>query len=333
LKNGDIISAGADLKSGEMMKLVITATATEDSTGETLTTSKTYEFTKGEEPKMTRLGAVYSKSSTNFAIWSPDTSDVKVVVDGTEYACTRLSDFEGYTDVYGVTVQGDLHLAEYQFKIDGKDVRDPYGVMVKNEAGESSSYLENKVTVTSNTGSNTNIVIDLNETKLDNGWSARPTLVNREDAIVYEVHVGDFTADASSGVSSDKRGKFMGMVEEGTTYNGVKTGIDHLKELGVTHVQLLPSYDFATKLNTATGEIYNWGYDPVNFNIPEERYASDPDDYVGRIKEFKMMIDEFHKNISKHFDISKVPILEKTSLDDLNKYMETKLIWLRKLSR
>lgn len=78
------------------------------------------------------------------------------------------------------------------------------------------------------------------------------------------------------------------MVQTGTSYNGIKTGIDHLKELGVTHVQILPFYDFATPM-------YNWGYDPVNYNIPEEQYSISQDP-VQRIKELKTMINEFHKN-------------------------------------
>ena len=216
-----------------------------------------------------KLGAVYSPTETDFRIWSPDSSNVKVVVDGIEYTCQRIPDFDGYTGIYGVTVSGDLHLKEYQFKINGIGVRDPYGVMVVP-------------------GTNTNVVIDLAQTEPDGGWAARPTLVNREDAVIYEVHVRDFTIDATSGVSAEKKGKFMGMVESGTSYQGVATGIDHLKELGVTHVQIMPFYDFATGM-------YNWGYDPVNYNVPEEQYAMDSYDYVGRIKELKAMINEFHK--------------------------------------
>ena len=86
------------------------------------------------------------------------------------------------------------------------------------------------------------------------------------------------------------------MVETGTKYGSVSTGIDHLKELGVTHVQLLPFYDYATKHNTTLNDIYNWGYDPVNYNVPEDRFSTCPSDYVERIREVKEMINEFHKN-------------------------------------
>jgi type I pullulanase len=140
-----------------------------------------------------------------------------------------------------------------------------------------------------NNATGNNVVIDLSTTEPDGGWAARPAMVEREDAIIYEVHVRDFSIDSTSGVTAAKKGKFMGMVETGTTYSGVKTCIDHLKELGVTHVQILPFYDFATAQ-------YNWGYDPKNFNIPEEQYSMTPADSVNRIKEVKTMINEFHKN-------------------------------------
>lgn len=189
----------------------------------------------------------------------------------------KVADFNGYTGVYRATVVGDLHLAEYNFVVNGVDARDPYGKMAKP-------------------GSNSNIVMDMSRAALDQGWAERPAFVAREDAVIYEIHVRDFTIDASSGVSAGKRGKYLGMVESGTSINGVKTGVDHLKELGVTHVHLLPVYDFGSCENVPDNDpCYNWGYDPRNYNIPEERYSQTPTDYENRAREFKTMIDEFHK--------------------------------------
>ncbi len=225
-----------------------------------------------EEEQMTvsKLGVDYSPEQTTFAIWSPDTSDVVLNLDGTDYPCQRAVDFDGYTKIYGVTIPGDHKLKEYQFKINGVAVRDPYGTMVKP-------------------GTNINIVMDVDSIVPMGGWVARPALTEREDAVIYEVHVRDFTLDSTSGVPDDKKGKFLGMVETGTTYNGVTTGIDHLKELGVTHVQILPFYDFATSM-------YNWGYDPVNYNVPEEQYSMTPYDYENRVRELQTMVNEFHRN-------------------------------------
>lgn len=268
-------------------------------------------FTKIEKPSTpNRLGAYYTGSATSFSIWSPDSVNVTVTVKpvgGTEqtYTCTKGfkvdGDYPDSANIYGVTVPGDLHLAEYQFKIDGVAVRDPYGKMIKYDGNQQKSNkiadgTENGFTYTSYAGPSVNIVVDMDKTEPSGGWAARPTLENRCDAIVYEVHVGDFSSDSSWGGSSTNAGKFPGMVESGTSYSGVTTGLDHLKELGVTHVQLLPMYDFATKYNTSLNDIYNWGYDPVNYNVPEDRYSTCPDDYVERIREVKEMINEFHKN-------------------------------------
>lgn len=227
------------------------------------------------------LGAIYTSSSTTFRIWSPNSSDVKLDVGGESYTLTKANDM-CYSDTYEVVVNGDLAGQKYQFTIGGKKVRDPYGRMVA--LGDDTA----------------NIVMDLATTNLADGWADTPALKNREDSIVYEVHVRDFTIDETSGVDADKRGRYLGMVQTGTTYQGVKTGIDHLKELGVTHVQLQPIYDFKTcaNIDSQDDSCYNWGYDPWNYNVPEERYSTafNSEDYATRIKEVKEMINEFHKN-------------------------------------
>lgn len=250
-----------------------TSSWTDTFPGGPTTTTTTYvgpPTTTIQSTSVFKLGAIYSPTQTIFRIWSPDYSNVKVYLDGQEHTCNKISNFDGYTDIYEATVSGNHKLKEYQFRINGKGVRDPYGVMVK-------------------AGTNNNIVMDMSSITPTGGWASKPTLTNREDSIVYEVHVRDFTIDSSSGVSSNKKGKFTGMTETGTTHSGVKTGIDHLKELGVTHVQILPFYDFATTM-------YNWGYDPVNYNIPEDQYSETPNDYENRVREVKNMINEYHKN-------------------------------------
>lgn len=267
--------------------------------------------TKTEKPSVpTRLGAYYTPSATSFSIWSPDSGDVTVTVGDTDYKCEKGFKVDGgYPDaanIYGVTVPGDLHLAEYQFKIGGKAVRDPYGKMIKYEDEDAktnvikASYPESNCTVTSYAGSSVNIVVDVDSILPSSGsWAARPVLENRAKSVVYEIHVGDFTSDPSWRGTSEKQGKFAGLVEKGTTYVGsttVKTGLDHLVELGVTHVQILPMYDFATKYNETIGEYYNWGYDPVNYNVPEDRYSTTPTDYENRIREVKDMVDILHQN-------------------------------------
>jgi len=302
-KNGTAFTGTTSVVIGSDMSVNSSKTIhvwAENSDGESV---KSAVFTKTDKPVTpTRLGAYYTTSATTFTIWSPDSSNVTVTVDGTVHTCTSGFAVDGgYTDtahIYGVTVPGDLKLKEYQFKIGGKNVRDPYGVMVKydpaNDAGTGSApKLEEGANVTANTGCSSNIVMDLSETTIP--WAARPALIEREDAVIYEISISDFTISANSGVTAAKKGKYLGMVESGTTYNGVKTGIDHLKELGVTHVQIMPFYDFSSKNNQSTNQTYNWGYDPVNYNVPEERFSQNPADYAERIREVKTMVNEFHK--------------------------------------
>jgi pullulanase len=147
--------------------------------------------------------------------------------------------------------------------------------------------------------SNNNIVVDLSKTEPVDSWAPSPPLAERADAIIYEVNVHDFTIDPSSGVSEPKRGKFLGMVEHGTRFKDRPTGIDHLVDLGVTHVQIMPMFDFrACSALTSPNPLncYNWGYDPQNYNVPEENYSQFPNDPVERIRELKTMINELHKS-------------------------------------
>ena len=139
-------------------------------------------------------------------------------------------------------------------------------------------------------------VLDLRSTDPE-GWEndVRPPLKNYADITVYEMHHRDFSLDSVSGIQN--KGKFLALTEQGTTSSsGEKTGIDHLKELGITHVHLLPSYDYAsvdeTKLDKAQ---YNWGYDPQNYNVPDGSYSTDPYKPDVRIREFKQMVQALHK--------------------------------------
>ena len=113
--------------------------------------------------------------------------------------------------------------------------------------------------------------------------------------VLYELHVRDFSISPDSGIIH--KGKYLGLTESGTTSpEGQSTGLDHLKELGITHVHLLPIADFYTIDETKSTPQYNWGYDPLNFNTPEGWYASDPYDGSTRIKEVKQVVQALHEN-------------------------------------
>lgn len=125
----------------------------------------------------------------------------------------------------------------------------------------------------------------------DNG----PSLQSFTDAIIYEIHVRDFSICENSGITN--KGKYLGFTEENTkTKNGVATGLAHLKELGITHVHLLPVSDFYTVDEEKPLEKYNWGYDPQHFNALEGSYATNPFDGTVRIKEFKRLVKSLHDN-------------------------------------
>ena len=286
--NGDIIRIGQDLVVPDGDTKSVKLNVMYNGAVSSYTIRKSYVVKTDEcrlNTKTEPLGAEYASTGTTFRIWSPNSSDVSVTVDGTNHKMEKV-DLPCLTDVYEAVVDGDLAGKTYQFSVGGKKVRDPYGKMVAK-------------------GSDTaNIVMDMSQSDPDGGWVESPELKNRVDSIVYEVHVRDFTIDETSGVDGDKKGRYLGMVQTGTTYsdgnNTVKTGIDHLKELGITHVQLQPIYDYATcsNVDSQSDSCYNWGYDPWNYNVPEDRYTSvfGTDKYNQKVNEVKTMINEFHKN-------------------------------------
>jgi len=127
------------------------------------------------------------------------------------------------------------------------------------------------------------------------GWDKdhRVAIENPVDAVIYELHVRDFSIAPSSGIKN--KGKYIAFTEEGTlSPKGLATGTDHLKELGITHVHLLPISDFSTVDEASPDKSYNWGYDPQNFNAPEGSYATNPND-TSRIREFKVLVQALHK--------------------------------------
>jgi pullulanase len=141
------------------------------------------------------------------------------------------------------------------------------------------------------------MVVDLKETN-PIGWEKdnSPSFKNKTDAILYELHIRDASISNNSGIKN--KGKYLGLTEIGTKNSeGLSTGLDHIKELGVTHVHLLPCFDFYSVDESKPDKSqYNWGYDPLNYNVPEGSFSTNPYDGVTRIKEFKQMVQAFHQN-------------------------------------
>ncbi len=233
--------------------------------------------------KQNDLGANYSHSKTIFKLWAPTANSVELLLyksGENDDLIKKIPLTLGKKGVWEVEVKGDLNMKYYLYEVvvEGKTnfVVDPYA----KAAG-----------VNGDRG----MVIDLSKTN-PLGWNghSKPDFIFPTDAIIYELHIRDFTIDDNSGIKN--RGKYLAFTEKNTkTKSGYSTGIDHLVDLGVTHVHLLPTFDFATvdesKPNTNQ---YNWGYDPKNYNLPEGSYATNAIDGDVRIKEFKKMIKAFH---------------------------------------
>jgi len=234
----------------------------------------------------TDLGVSYSPQQTVFKVWAPMASAVKLrlYAAGNGGEATSTIDLDkGDQGTWQTTVKQDIKDQYYTFQVmqDGKWLLEAPDIYAK------------AVGVNGHRG----MVVDLAATN-PAGWQndTKPVLKNLTDAIIYELHIRDISVDPNSGIKN--KGKFLGLTETGTkSPDGLSTGLDHIKELGVTHVHLLPSFDFnsidETKLDQKQ---YNWGYDPLNYNVPEGSYSTNPYDGNVRIKEFKQMVQALHAN-------------------------------------
>ena len=226
------------------------------------------------------LGATYSKKATTFAIWAPLSSNAAL------YLRHKSTDhFTVYTmkrcekGVYRITVPGDYKNAEYHYSVTNSEMRvritDPYAKGSTQNGRES-------------------VVVDFDSLKVDFKRECLPVMESYADAIIYEGHVRDLTIHPGSNIVH--KGTFLGLSETGRKTNaGHPAGIDYIASLGVTHVQLLPIYDYGSVDETNPMSGYNWGYDPVQYFVPEGSYASKLSDPLSRIKDCKQMVASFHK--------------------------------------
>ena len=232
------------------------------------------------------LELTFSPQASKFRVWAPTASEVKILLydrgsEGGAYQTIDMNRSEKGTWTYTENKNLKGKFYTFQIKVNEKWLNETPGMWVKA------------------TGVNGKraAIIDFTETN-PVGWEndVRPPLDNFTDITLYELHVRDFSVSKNSGMKY--KGKYMAFTEHGTTNGaGEATGIDHLKELGITHVHLLPVFDFSsideTKLNENK---YNWGYDPVNYNVPEGSYSTNPYNPVTRIREFKEMVQSLHRS-------------------------------------
>ena len=227
---------------------------------------------------------IYKGNKTEFAVWAPvaEAAQLKLYKSASDQDAFMTVDMKlGKDGLWTAVVREDLNGSFYTFQIkkNGEWLPETAGIAAK------------AVGVNGWRGA----VIDWDETDPE-GWAEdKSPEIKPSDIIVYEMHHRDFSVHETSGVSN--KGKYLALTEEGTRNpDGLATGIDHLKELGVTYVQLLPSTDFITvDEEHLENNQYNWGYDPFNYNAVEGSYSTDPFNPVTRIKEFKQMIQSLHK--------------------------------------
>jgi len=237
----------------------------------------TYPYYDGDD-----LGVRFSNGLLRAKVWAPTATEVVFRLYEKSQGGRLLQTeqmIKSRAGCWELKLEGDYRGMYYAFRVnDGDWLNETPGVDAR------------AVGVNGRRG----LIFDALETNPD-GWSDdQPVLLeNPVDAVLYELHVRDFSIAASSGMKH--KGKFSAFTEVGTVNaDGLSTGVDHLKELGITHVHLLPVADFFTVDEANPDDKYNWGYDPLNYNSPEGSYASNPDT-TARITEFKQLVMSLHR--------------------------------------
>ena len=225
------------------------------------------------------LGSSYRRDRTKFKIWTPTAKNMKLELTSKTDE-TEIIDMEyDNQGVWYLRLRGDYEGYRYRYisYVNGKEhiLTDPYGR-------------------SSNANAKYSYVIDTS--KLYKMQHQRPKFSGlMTDAVIYEAHVRDFTV--SDSINAAFPGKYKSFTEENLkTKKGNLAGIDYLKDLGVTHVQLQPIFDFAGVDEKDPDKLYNWGYNPEQYNVPEGWYSTDPDDPYARINELRELVDHLHKH-------------------------------------
>ncbi|MEG0393225.1 MAG: type I pullulanase [Anaerorhabdus sp.] len=243
----------------------------------------------------TDLGNTYHPTGTTFAVWAPTAHRVEcsIIKHGEEKVYPMKRSDKG---VYRLHVEEDLKNSTYTYLVHVNDeiheATDPYAISCTSN-GSRSAILDSEDFVA-----------------LSN--SDLPVFEHPVDAILYEISVRDMTSSSTSG--NKKNGKYEGLIERNTKNNGRATGFDYIRLLGVTHVQLMPVYDFATIDEDYPNRQYNWGYDPLNYFCPEGSYSSNPNHPLTRVNELRKVVNAFHEVgirvnldlvLNHHYDLSK----------------------------
>ena len=233
------------------------------------------------------LGVTWSPEKSVFRLWAPTADDVAICLyrSGSPWENDLIDKIPMSPDRNGTWI------AAVSENLNG--VYYTYLVSVNGTTAEACD----PYAVTTGVNGKRAMVCDLRSTN-PIGWEEERSPIvpgKYTDYAIYELHVRDASSLASSGIKN--RGKFLGLTETGTkNRSGIPTGLDHIKSLGVTHIHLMPVYDFGSVDETNPTKSYNWGYDPENFNVPEGSYATDPYDGFVRVREMKLLVHTLHQN-------------------------------------
>lgn len=230
------------------------------------------------------LELAVDSSGTHFTLWSPEAEAAEVLIYPTDLntaATDTLAMVRGEQGTWRASVPEQLYGKFYTFRVTvgGRQLAETPGITPKAVG----------------TNGRRAAIIDFATTNPE-GWEndRGPATASITDAVIYEMHHRDMSIHPTSGIVH--KGKFLALTEPGTTNGqGAATGIDHLRELGVTHVHILPSYDYnSVDEANAPANQYNWGYDPYNYNAPEGSYSTDPANPGARVAEMKRMVQALH---------------------------------------
>lgn len=236
------------------------------------------------------FGAVYSKEKTVFHVWAPTAEEVQVALysagtdeeEGAEnkgrYPMKRIEN-----GVWEAEISGDLDKVYYTYFVTHDGVTQECVDIYAKACGANGKR---------------GMVVDLEKTNPEGFEQDKNWYQKNKNTFLYELHIKDFSYDKNAGFREEYRGKYLAFTQKNTVLQDnpyIRTGIAYLKELGITHVHLLPAADYVTVDETGDGEQFNWGYDPANYNIPEGSYATDARHGEVRIKEFKQMVQALHE--------------------------------------
>ncbi len=240
---------------------------------------RTNRFNQEFESQRTDFGAHVNARKTSFVLWAPTATAVSLKLfqaDNVEYH--RLNRVEN--GVWEITLPFDCHGLFYRYvvSVNGliNETIDPYGYG-------------------SNANNKHSCVIDFNRLNFETNRQYLPEFNSANHAVIGELSVRDFSSDLNTNIIN--KGKYLGLIEtKRTTLDGKQVGFDYLLGLGYTHLQFMPIYDFATIDELEPNLFYNWGYDPVQYNVLEGSYSSDPNDPFSRISEFREVVSIFHEH-------------------------------------